>query len=130
MAARWGLEPHPEGGFYRETFRSEMTATLQGWPGERSLATAILYMLAAGERSVRHRVRGEELWLWQGGSPMALNVGGAEHLVGPEEPAGHRLQVLVPAGEWQSATPASGTGWSLVACVVSPGFDFEDFEPG
>lgn len=129
--AAWGLAPHPEGGFYKETFRSALTAAPPGWPGERSLATAILYLLGAGERSARHRVRGEELWLWQGGAPMALRVGEEEIVIGPDHRSGQRLQALVPAGEWQSATPVEDfgeEGWSLVACVVAPGFDFADFE--
>jgi len=133
VAGEWGLVAHPEGGFYRETYRSAMTVTPPGWPGERSMATAILYLLAAGERSARHRGRGDELWLWQAGSAMELRVGEEEHLVGPDRSAGHRLQVLVAAGEWQSATPAPAAGgakWSLVACVVTPGFDFADFELG
>jgi uncharacterized protein len=126
----WSLEPHPEGGFYRETFRSAITAEPPDWPGPRALATAILYLLPAGERSVRHRVRGEELWLWQGGAPMTLTVGDEHHLVGPDPEAGHALQVLVPGGEWQSATPDARSGFSLVACLVTPGFDFADFEVG
>ena len=131
VAADWGLAPHPEGGFYRETYRSALTSTPPGWPGERALATAILYLLPPGERSAWHRVRGDELWLWQGGAAMELRVEQDEHLVGPDRSAGHELQVLVPAGAWQSATPAAGAdgpGWSLVACVVAPGFDFADFE--
>jgi uncharacterized protein len=126
-AEAWGLEPHPEGGFYRETFRSRVSVQLPGWPGERALATAIIYLLAAGERSAAHRVRGDELWLWQGGAPMELTVDGAARLLGPDAGAGHELQLLVPGGAWQSATPA-GPGWSLAACVVAPGFDFADFE--
>ena len=124
-----GLEPHPEGGFFKETYRSGMSVAPDGWPGRRALATAIVYLLPAGERSARHRVRGDELWLWQGGAPMRLTVGEEEHLVGPDPRSGHRLQVLVPGGQWQSATPAGGEpGWSVVACVVAPGFDFADFE--
>lgn len=132
MAGAWDLAPHPEGGFYRETFRSSLTVSPPGWAGERSLATAILYLLGAGERSARHRVRGDELWMWQGGAPMALRVGEEEIVVGPDHGSRQRLQALVPAGEWQSATPLTGAGggeeWSLVACVVAPGFDFADFE--
>lgn len=129
VAELWGLSPHPEGGFYRETYRSRIAVEPPGWPGPRSLATSIIYLLAAGERSASHRVRGDELWLWQGGAAMALYVGGEERLVGPDASAGHELQVLVPAGIWQSATPADGmTRWSMVACVVAPGFDFADFE--
>ena len=135
---RWRLEPHPEGGFYRETYRSGLRTVPPGWPGERALATAILYLLPAGVRSAWHRVRGDELWLWQGGAPMALFIGDEARQVGPEPAAGQELQVLVPAGAWQSATPgaatpgAAGRGaaepWSLVACLVAPGFDFADFE--
>lgn len=133
VAATWGLVPHPEGGLYRETYRSPTTVVPAGWPGARSLATAIVYLLPAGERSARHRVRGDELWLWQGGAPMALTVGEEEHLVGPDRLSGHQLHVLVPGGEWQSASPATGAGapaWSMVACLVVPGFDFADFELG
>jgi predicted cupin superfamily sugar epimerase len=132
---RWRLEPHPEGGFYRETYRSGMRTVPPGWPGERALATAILYLLPAGLRSAWHRVRGDELWLWQGGAPMMLLIGDETRVVGPDPAAGQHLQVLVPAGAWQSATPEQQAGeataaapWSLVACVVAPGFDFADFE--
>jgi predicted cupin superfamily sugar epimerase len=124
---RWRLEPHPEGGFFRETYRSPLTTLPPGWPGERALATAILYLLPAGQRSAWHRVRGDELWLWQGGAPMHLRIGDQSRLVGPDPAAGQEPQVLVPAGAWQSATPGDGA-WSLVACLVTPGFDFADFE--
>lgn len=127
VAESWRLEPHPEGGYYRETYRCALTATPTGWPGPRAFATSILYLLGPGECSAWHRVRGDELWLWQGGGPMRLGVGADEHVVGPDRAAGHALQVLVPAGTWQSATPAADE-WSLVACVVAPGFDFADFE--
>ena len=131
VADAWGLEPHPEGGYFRETYRSELSVELPGFDGERSLATSIIYLLGAGQRSAKHRVRGDELWLWQGGAPMALTIGDGEFVLGPDAGAGHKLQLLVPAGEWQSATPAVGDGfppWSLAACVVAPGFDFADFE--
>jgi predicted cupin superfamily sugar epimerase len=128
VAAAWDLAPHPEGGYFRETYRCEVTVTPAGWPGPRSLATAILYLLPAGERSAWHRVRGDELWLWQGGLPMELGLEPGARLLGPDRAAGHELQLLVAAGAWQSATPVGETGWSLVACVVAPGFDFADFE--
>lgn len=123
------LAPHPEGGHFRETWRAPGTV---GTPhGERSPATAILYLLQPGERSAWHRVRSGELWLWQGGGAMRLRLGGTgpapvlagERLVGPDGV----LQHLVEPGEWQAAEPAGGRA-SLVACVVSPGFDFDDFE--
>ena len=72
-------------------------------------------------------MRGEELWCWHAGAPMALGIEGTTHVVGPDPSAGHALHVLVPAGAWQRARPASD-GWSLVACIVAPGFDFADFE--
>jgi predicted cupin superfamily sugar epimerase len=123
----WQLEPHPEGGYFRETYRSALAVNPPGWSAGRSLATSILYLLPFGERSAWHRVRGEELWLWQGGSAMRLFVDDDVHRVGPDVGAGESLQVLVPAGGWQSAEPTGGD-WSLVACVVAPGFDFADFE--
>jgi predicted cupin superfamily sugar epimerase len=129
---RWGLALHPEGGYFRETYRSGLRTSPSGWPGERALATAILYLLPAGQESAWHRVRGDELWLWQGGAAMELRIGDGTRHVGPDPAAGDEPQVLVPAGAWQSATPVSGGGlavpWSLVACVVVPGFDFADFE--
>ena len=129
----WRLEPHPEGGFFRETYRSALRTVPPGWPGERALATAILYLLPAGVRSAWHRVRGDELWLWQGGAAMELRIGERARLVGPDPAAGQEPQVLVPAGAWQAATPAAATSpgtaaWSLAACLVAPGFDFADFE--
>jgi uncharacterized protein len=127
VARLWGLQPHREGGFYRETYRSRLTVTPPGWPGPRACATSILYLLPAGERSAWHRVRGDELWLWQGGGAMRLGVDDEEHVVGPHADARQELQVLVPACAWQSATP-DDDAWSLVACVVAPGFDFADFE--
>jgi len=123
----WQLQPHPEGGFFRETYRSARHTAPAGWPGERALATAILYLLPAGQRSAWHRVRGDELWLWQGGAAIELRIAGETRLVGPDPAAGQQPQVLVPGGAWQSATPAAGP-WSLSACLVTPGFDFADFE--
>jgi uncharacterized protein len=129
---RWRLAPHPEGGYFRETYRSGLRAAPAGWPGERALATAILYLLPAGQESAWHRVRGDELWLWQGGAPMQLRISRETRQLGPDPGAGHEPQVLVPAGAWQSATPAPGdaadASWSLVACLVVPGFDVADFE--
>src|SRR5437588_3868971 len=79
----WGLEPHPEGGFYRETYRSAIAVTPPGWSDPRALATSALYLLPAGVRSARHRVQGDELWLYHAGAPMLLNFGGAQHRLAP-----------------------------------------------
>jgi len=134
LAERLDLQPHPEGGWYRETWRSPVSFVPAGYPGARSAATAIYYLLYPGEQSGWHVVRSDELWLWHGGGPLALSLGGP----GPEpaEPrtatlggdlaAGHRPQVVVPGLTWQSAAPA-GPEPVLVSCIVVPGFDFADF---
>jgi predicted cupin superfamily sugar epimerase len=120
------LAPHPEGGWFRETWRHD--ASTETPRGPRSLVTCVSFLLQPGERSAWHRVTSDELWLWQGGGPMLLTVGGFDE--GPVPGFSCELreggQYLVRANEWQSAVPASDTP-SLVACVVAPGFDFEDF---
>ncbi len=123
-----GLVSHPEGGSYRETWRSDVVIDTPRGP--RASVTAIAYLLRAGESSDWHRVRGSsELWLWQGGGTLSLRLGGTG-----DRPDRERLvtlgpggQHLVGAGEWQAAHPA-GAEAVLVACIVSPGFDFADFE--
>lgn len=129
------LQPHPEGGWFAETYRSDTTLTPDGYPGARATATGILFLLLPGEQSRWHRVRSDELWIHQHGGPLDLVLGGADADPGPPrtlrlgrpgEPDA-RPQGLVPAGVWQAASPA-GDEPVLVACVVSPGFDFADFE--
>lgn len=133
------LAPHPEGGWFRRTWRSGHEFLPDGYPGARPAATGILYLLDAGEESRWHRVRSDELWLWHRGRPLELLLGGdgatpaAEPQVtvlGPDIAGGQAVQALVPAGSWQSARPAGDEhdGHVLVSCVVSPGFDFADFE--
>ena len=123
------LQPHPEGGWYRETWRaSEVVQTAHG---ERSAATSILFLLEPGQRSAWHRVRSSELWLWQGGGSLQLSLGGTADAPALERtvelgPNGV-LQHLVLPGEWQAAAPAGGDA-VLSGCVVVPGFDFDDFE--
>ena len=129
------LAPHPEGGWFRETWRCPVTLQPEQYDGPRAAATAIAFLLLPGESSRWHRVRSGELWLWQGGGPLTLRLGGtgsapvetASRTVGPDPAAGHDLQWLVEPGEWQAAAPA-GDEHVLVACVVAPGFDFADFE--
>ncbi|MGB8649034.1 MAG: cupin domain-containing protein [Mycobacteriales bacterium] len=123
------LQPHPEGGWYRETWRAPGAVATPY--GERSPATAILFLLEPGQASRWHRVRSAELWLWQGGGPLALDLGGTADapaldrtvLLGP----GGVPQHLVEPGQWQAARPA-GEEAVLSGCVVVPGFDFADFE--
>ena len=124
LIARLGLERHPEGGWYRETFRQ---------PGsnqnDRGLATAILFLLEAGQRSHWHRVDAAELWLWHAGAPLALHIhdgAASDYRLGGEVLSGEVPQALVPPGAWQSAEARDG--WTLVSCVVTPAFEFAGFE--
>ncbi len=162
MAASLGLEPHPEGGYYRETYRAAQT--LRTPRGERPASTAILFLITAESVSRLHRLSSDELWVYQGGLPLEIVTiapGGGilrrvlgdleefvrsrdrEHppapelAVGPPEGVPDWLpQALVPAGSWQGARLAGGPhlpaeyAWALVSCVVTPGFDFADFELG
>lgn len=122
-----GLEPHPEGGWFRETWRHPQTVETPY--GTRSLTTSVLFLLQPGEESRWHRVRSPELWTWQGGGPVTLTLGGNGEA--PSETGSVTLgpggQHLVEADEWQSAVPADPERAALVACIVSPGFDFADF---
>jgi predicted cupin superfamily sugar epimerase len=129
------LLPHPEGGWYRETWRSGVTFTPPGYPGERHSATGIYFLLPPGEESMWHVVRSAEVWLWHRGGPLALYLGGDGErpsetqeavTLGADVADGQVPQAVVPAGVWQAAHP-SGDEEVLVSCVVSPGFDFTDF---
>ena len=126
IIAALALAPHPEGGWYRETWRADAP------PGDRASATAILFLLEAGERSHWHRVDAAEIWLWHAGVPLALATAPDEagpvmtmHL-GPDVLGGQVPQHVIAPGLWQAAEPRGG--WALVSCIVSPGFDFAGFE--
>ena len=136
LIERLQLQPHPEGGFYRETWRSDLCLPQSILPteytGDRSAGTAILFLLPTGHFSRWHRVRSAELWFHQAGDPLELVM--TETLTGASEIVIHlgrdaAFQAVVPPNQWQRATPIAGTaGYALVACVVVPGFDFADFE--
>lgn len=149
LAEQLDLAPHPEGGWFRETWRSDHAFEPDGYGGPRRAATAIYFLLHPGEESRWHVVRSDELWLWHSGGPLALRMGGSagrhsdpagwfasapdadsrDHetsILGNDITAGQRPQVLVPGGVWQAAAPA-GDQPVLVSCVVAPGFDFADF---
>jgi uncharacterized protein len=124
---RLRLRPHPEGGWYAETWRADPVG------GERPSASAILYLLAAGERSHWHRVDAAEIWQYSAGDPLELRIAPSDGT----PVATHRLgagtsdpvespQVVVPAGAWQAARPLGA--WTLVGCIVSPAFEFAGFE--
>ena len=126
LIERHGLVPHPEGGWYRETYRAARTL-----PGsDRSVCTAILYLLAAGQRSRLHRLDADELWHFHAGGPLHVIelVAGAAARV--HVLSGERPQVIVPAGSWFGAMLAPGSRWTLCGCTVSPGFEFSAFELG
>jgi len=141
IVATLGLEPHPEGGYYRETYRAP--ACVETARGARAAATAILFLVTVAEPSRLHRLAGDELWVYQGGLPLELVrlsvFGETSVLLG--DPAGgaaaaRQPQALVHAGVWQGARVAGARrsaaerAWSLVTCVVTPGFDPADFELG
>ena len=121
-----GLEPHPEGGHYRQTWAAEAA------PGERPAGTCIYFLLKAGENSHWHRVDAAEIWHFHAGAPLTLSVASADTglkqdlLLGPDVLAGQRPQAIVPTHHWQSARSLGD--WTLVSCTVSPGFRFEGFE--
>ena len=118
------LEPHPEGGHYRQTWAGPVR---DGRPS----GTAILFLLRAGERSHWHRVDADEIWLFHAGAPLTLSISAdgeraSELTLGPDVLGSQRPQVVVAAGAWQAA---QSTGdWTLVSCTVSPGFTFAGFE--
>jgi predicted cupin superfamily sugar epimerase len=127
LAASLGLAPHPEGGLFVETWRGG------GGRGGRAAGSAIYYLLRAGERSAWHRIDATEAWHHYAGAPLRLSIASgsghepARHLVlGDDVAAGQRPQLVVPAGDWQSAVSLGD--WTLVGCTVSPAFTFEGFE--
>jgi uncharacterized protein len=129
------LQPHPEGGFFRETWRSHLAISQSqlptGYTGDRVAGTAILFLLPTGHYSRKHRVRSDELWLHQAGDPLELKIESALDASSQIYHLGRDncFQVLVPGGYWQHAKPLAGNaGYSLVGCIVVPGFDFADFE--
>ncbi|MGC1352269.1 MAG: cupin domain-containing protein [Xanthobacteraceae bacterium] len=120
------LEPHPEGGHYRQTFRDSVTVD-----GTRAASTAIYFLLARGERSHWHRVDATEIWHWYAGAPLTLEIalpsGHRERIMlGNDLAASQRPQGIVPAHAWQAAQSLGD--WTLVGATVAPGFEFAKFE--
>ena len=125
VIARLQLQPHPEGGHYRETFRDRRVDA-----NGRSLSTAIYFLLARGEHSHWHRIDAVEIWHYYAGGALSLRIaddaGQRAIRLGPDLAAGEVPQVIVPTQAWQAA---ESTGdWTLVGCTVAPGFDFAKFE--
>lgn len=124
IIAELGMKPHPEGGWYAETFRDNLEV------GGRSASTAIYYLLKQGERSHWHRIDAVEIWHFYAGAPLRLRLadddGAREIILGPGIAKGERPQGVVPRGTWQAA--ASLGEWTLVGCTVAPGFEFKGFD--
>lgn len=124
IIAELDLAPHPEGGWYRQTWVAA--------DGPRPSGTCIYFLLKAGEQSHWHRVDADEIWLFHSGAPLTLRVAETEvgparsMILGPDLASGQRPQRIVPAGHWQAAKSVGA--WTLVSCTVSPGFQFEGFE--
>ena len=126
IIARLELKPHPEGGYYRETFRDTRLDA-----NGRARSTAIYFLLARGERSHWHRIDAVEVWHYYAGDALTLQIandGCVPHLVklGPDLAGGERPQAIVPASAWQCAETTGD--WTLVGCTVAPGFEFATFE--
>jgi uncharacterized protein len=132
------LRPHPEGGFFRETYRSSVVIPGDLRPGfaeSRAVSTAILFLLPEGSCSLLHRFKADEIWHFYLGGPLVLvelgESGTIMHTVlGTDILAGQKVQHVVPAARWFGAYPQIGSGFCLVGCTVAPGFEFEDLEFG
>ena len=115
------LEAHPEGGWYRQVYRSDERVTRHHDGAERRAITTIYFLLVEGTESRKHRVESDEVWHFYEGDPLELTIGEQRVILD----ADHRTAV-VPAREWQAARPLGA--YALVGCTVGPGFEFEDFE--
>lgn len=131
------LSPHPEGGFFKETYRAAGSISGSALPSifgtERAYSTSILYLLAEGQKSRFHRLRQDEVWHFHLGGPLRLAMispsgQAGEVTLGAKFASSQLLQFAVPGGVWFAATPKAGSVYSLVGCTVAPGFDFADFE--
>lgn len=130
-----GLQPHPEGGYYTEVYRSEGLIETPGddFPDGRHFSTSIYYLLESGNQSHFHRIKSDEVWHHYAGSPVTIHMitpAGSyrEIRVGKELAAGQKPQQIVPANYWFGVTVDEPDSYALCGCTVSPGFDFEDFE--
>lgn len=136
LIQRLRLAPHPEGGFFRETYRSARKipgGSLRDFAEARSVSTGIYYLLVGADFSAFHRIKSDEMWHHYAGSAVIIHVigtdgGYAALRVGPGLDSGEEPQAVVRAGAWFAAEVAGHSGYSLVGCTVAPGFDFADFE--
>ena len=131
---RLELQPHPEGGFYRETYRSEMMERFSDLMTVRNVSTGIYFLLTQGNFSSFHKIQSDEMWHYYTGSPVTVYVihkdGSLQEIkLGLDLDNGEVPQAVVPAGAWFGSRIEEGDGdYSLVGCTVAPGFDFADFQ--
>ncbi|CAG5009628.1 hypothetical protein DYBT9275_04538 [Dyadobacter sp. CECT 9275] len=137
---RYNLLPHPEGGYFAETYRSAEGISQEALPdrfsGNRAFSTGIYFLLESHHFSALHRIHSDEMWHFYAGDPLDIFVmypetGDLQIIqLGPDPELGQTFQAVVPAGTWFGSRTAPGGRFSLVGCTVAPGFDFADFEMG
>lgn len=128
-----GLIEHPEGGYYKETYRSELALELNGFSGKRSIGTSIFFMMLGGQATLPHRIKSDEIWFFHDGDPceiIEVNDDGIEEvtILGNDFAKGQVYQHVVKAGRWFYSRVSKEHDFCLAACHVNPGFDFQDFE--
>lgn len=131
------LLPHPEGGYFKETYRSDIRIEQRALPGhyksDRNCSTAIYFLLTSGNFSAFHKIKQDEIWHFYDGTPITLHIITEEgvyekHLIGQELDIGQVPQFVVKGGDWFASEIEAADSFGLAGCTVSPGFDFEDFE--
>ncbi|MBS1509529.1 MAG: cupin domain-containing protein [Bacteroidetes bacterium] len=137
LVQQYRLQPHPEGGWYKETYRSNEAIAQNSLParfsGSRAFSTAIYFLLEEGNFSAFHRIQSDECWHFYYGDPLWIYIifpsGNMEIIqLGNDFSRGQQFQYVVPAGCWFASRPAPESRFSFVGCTVAPGFDFADFE--
>ena len=137
LIQRYGLEPHPEGGWYKQTYKSNeqivAEALPKGFIASRVFSTAIYFLLEKGNFSAFHRIKSDECWHFYAGGPLLIYIierNGELNVIslGSDHEKGQSFQYVVPSNCWFASCPAPGSEYYFVGCTVSPGFEFEDFE--
>lgn len=137
LIQQFGLEPHPEGGWYKQTYKSNEQVAASALPerfnGDRSFSTAIYFLLEKENFSAFHRIKSDECWHFYSGDPLQVFIidqSGELKMItlGKDFEKGEQFQYVVPANCWFASRPAPGSEYCFVGCTVSPGFDFDDFE--
>ncbi|MDZ4845521.1 MAG: cupin domain-containing protein [Chitinophagales bacterium] len=132
------LEPHPEGGYFRESYRSPNVIPASGLPnyfGSRNFSTAIYFLLKGNEFSALHKLKSDEVWHFYDGCSLKIHVLLPEgtlitKMLGSDFEKGENLQLVIPANHWFAAQPLDENNFTLAGCTLAPGFDFKDFELG